>query len=155
MWTGIFNLYPNPEGSASLPPNIVLNQTPLSANSSLACPAKIHPSWIFSSFLNHCNILENTENWQHCTAISTDKKCIHVVCSYDVKIASRGHFFPRMRWKIADQILMLGPSDSNLLSSGIPQLWLVDLQVTNHHADSRHWGERRRRRKTTNKMSQK
>lgn len=45
-------------------------RTPLSANLPLVCPAKICPFWIFSSS-NHCNILENTEKWQHCTAIST------------------------------------------------------------------------------------
>lgn len=44
-----------------------------------------------------------------------------------------------MHWEPADQILRPGPTDMNLSSGGIPQLWLLDLQVRSHHADSRQW----------------
>lgn len=49
-----------------------------------------------------------------------------------------------MQWKIVDQILLFGPSATDLSSSGIPQMWLVDLQVTSHPADGRQWGEKKK-----------
>lgn len=150
MWTGLFNLSPSPNGSASTPHNIVLNQNPPSANPPLACPAKICWSgyflllWITVTSWRTLRTGSNAQQYPHVK----DNKCIQVVCNYDVKITAW------VQRKIADQTLLLGPSDTNLSSSGILQLWLVDLQVASHHAD-RQWGEKKKNKNNKQNVSKK
>lgn len=155
MWTGLFNLSPSPEGSASTPHNIVLNQNPRLQTH----PWHVQPKYVCSGYFLLLWITVTSWRTLRTGSIAQqyphvkDNKCIQVVCNYNVKIAKRLHFFfQECSGKIADQILLLGPSDTNLSSGGILWLWLVDLQVASHHTDSRQWGGKRRRIKTTNKM---